>query len=72
MNDPKDLTITVTNADGDRMTLTLAWDANLDNLVHLFRSVAFWLEYEQRAIDGFLPDPTRDWAYHDEPDEHGL
>lgn len=69
MNDPQDLTITVTNADGDRMTQTLAWDANLDDLTHAFRTVAFWLTYQPKIIDEYLPDPTREWRYDDEPDE---
>lgn len=66
MNDPKDLTITVTNADGKEMTQALAWDAGLDALAHAFRAVAFWLQYSSATIDEYLPDPTRNWAYDDE------
>jgi len=71
MNDPQDLTIAVTNADGDRMMQTLAWDANLDDLADAFRTVAFWLTYQPKIIDEYLPDPTREWRYNDEPTEHG-
>lgn len=69
MNDPKDLTITVTNLEGDTMTQNLAWDSDLDALTHAFRAVAFWLTYPPATIDEYLPDPTREWAYHDEPGE---
>ena len=71
MNDPQDLTITVTNADGDRMTQTLAWDANLADLAHACRTLAFWLTYPAEMVERYLPDPTREWRYDDEPDEHG-
>ena len=69
MNEPKDITITVTNADGKEMTQALAWDADLGDLTHAFRAVAFWLQYEPKTIDEYLPDPTRNWAYDDEPGE---
>ena len=69
MSDPQDLAITATNADGDRMTQTLAWDASLDDLTHACRTLAFWLTYQPKIIDEYLPDPTREWRYHDEPGE---
>jgi len=71
MKDLQDITITVTNADGKEMTQALAWDAGLDDLAHAFRAIAFWLQYLPGTIDEYLPDPTRNWAYDDEPSEHG-
>jgi hypothetical protein len=73
MNNLKNIILTVKNQDGDGLTLTLAGDSDLGDLVDAFRTVAFWLTYLAGTIDEYLPDGTREWSYDDErePDEHG-
>ena len=68
MNDSENIILTATNQDGDSLTLTLGWDTDLSGLVDAFRAIAFWLTYQVQTIDEYLPDPTREWGYTDEPE----
>jgi hypothetical protein len=73
MNDPKNITIKVTNQDRDSLMLTLSPDTEISGFVDAFRSIAFWLTFHAGAIDENIPDGFRGWSYDDErePDEHG-
>lgn len=73
MNDKK-ICLTVTNPDGDSLTQTLPWDANLSDFVTACRIVALWLTYSPATIDDYLPDSDREWSYDDErePDDDRL
>ena len=68
MSDSKNIVLKAQNQDGDGLVLTLAPDSDLEKLADAFRSIAFWLTYQARTIDEYLPDPTREWGYTDEPE----
>ena len=59
--------------DGPEIQASAFIAGDLEKLADAFRSIAFWLTYQARTIDEYLPDPTREWSYDDEkgPDEHG-
>ena len=73
-NEPQDIRITVSNVDGDIMSLTLPWDAALEHMTDTFRTILFWLTYAPATIDNYIPNPAREWGYADEDtprdDEH--
>ena len=64
MRDPKPIVISVSNTDGDWLTVEVPWDADVKDLNTAFRTVLFWLGHA--CVDDLVPDPWREWAYLDE------
>ena len=54
MIDPKPYTITVTNTDGDPMSIEMYWDANFGDWMHTFRTIMYWLVYPEKLIKEYL------------------
>ena len=71
LNDLGNIVIRVKNQDGDTLMLKLPWDADMGGMADAFRTIAYWLTFAPSTIDEFVPDTSREWAYMDEPDEHG-
>jgi len=54
-NDPLDITISMNDPDGQRLTLTIPWDSNAETMVDTFRTIMFWLTFSPSLIEEYLP-----------------
>ena len=65
--DSQDLVFNITNAGGDELTLRTPYDADMEDMAHLFRTIAFWLTFSMETIDEYLM-PINGWP-EDDPAE---
>ena len=55
MEENKPHKITVINSDGNEMSLTLHWDADITEWMDAFRVILKWTTFQEDTIREFLP-----------------
>jgi len=56
----------VRDAQGDDAKFTVPYDADMDTIIGIFRSILFWLTWATDTINKNIPEPGREWCYLDE------
>jgi len=56
----QDITIKVTNQDGDTIELVTPYDSGANDWAQLFRTIMFWLTFSPSTIDDYIA-PVDGW-----------
>jgi hypothetical protein len=58
--------IMVTDSDENEALFTVPYDADMEDLVGIFRTILYWLTWNTDTINENIPEPGRGWCYLDE------
>lgn len=58
--------IMVTDSEKNEALFTIPYDADMEDLVGIFRAILFWLTWTTKTIAEYVPEPGREWCYLDE------
>lgn len=48
--------IIIENSDGEKLDLTIHWDAGIEEWLRLFRVILYWISFDGDTIKEYLPD----------------
>jgi len=54
--EPKRQIVSVSDSKGETLTLTLHWDSNIEEWVHIFETILKWLTFSDGTIKELFPD----------------
>jgi len=47
--------IEITREDGEKINFIIAWDADIAEWQHIFRVILYWLTFQPKTIEDYLP-----------------